>query len=70
MATPLFDSDEVPVEMEYEGTAVSQYPVAEAEVTPNGVLFVLGTKHTDCLAKDKCGVPSVNADGCAAPGCC
>ena len=30
MAGPLFDSDELPVEVEYEGAVVSQYPVAEA----------------------------------------
>jgi Family of unknown function (DUF6428) len=70
LAAPLFSSDELPVEVEYEGDVVSQYPVADADVTPKGLLFQLGTKHTDCLAKEKCGVPLVSKDGCAAPGCC
>lgn len=70
LATPLLGSDELPVEVEYEGAAVSQYPLADAEATPGGVLLTLGTKHTDCLAKDRCGVPLAAADGCAAPGCC
>ena len=64
LAAPLLKSDALPVEVEYEGEAVSQFPVAAAEVTPGGVLFHLGTKHTDCLAPDKCGV------GPAGAGCC
>jgi len=31
------------------------------EVTPSGLLFHLGTKHTACLAPEKCGV---NSGGC------
>jgi hypothetical protein len=64
LAAPLLQSDALPVEVEYEGAAVSQYPVAAAEVTPGGVLFHLGSKHTDCLATDRCGV------GPGAAGCC
>jgi Family of unknown function (DUF6428) len=70
IAAPLFDSDDLPVEVEYESGVVSQYPVTEADVTPRGLLFQLGAKHTDCLAKDRCGVPLATTDGCAAPGCC
>jgi hypothetical protein len=63
LAAPVLKSDSLPVEVEYEGVAVSQYPVAAAEVTPGGVLFHLGRKHTDCLAPDRCGV-GPNAAGC------
>lgn len=70
LAAPLFETEELPVEMEYEGQIVSQYPVTEADVTPRGLLFQLGAKHTDCLAKDRCGVPLAATEGCAAPGCC
>lgn len=62
VAAPLLKSDDLPVEVEYEEGVLSQYPVAGAEVTPAGILFYLGTKHTACLAPDKCGV-----DG---TGCC
>ncbi|WP_246523576.1 DUF6428 family protein [Gemmata palustris] len=71
LAAPLLGSDDLPVEVEYERDAVSQFPVAFAEATPAGALFHLGRKHTDCLAPDKCGV-----SGCApapngsAQGCC
>lgn len=33
-----------------------QYIVADVEVTPKGLLFVLTDKQTDCPAPDKCGV--------------
>jgi hypothetical protein len=61
VAKPVLNSDDLPVEVEYEAGTISQYPVAGVEVTPAGLLFYLGTKHTACLAPEKCGV-----DG----GCC
>jgi hypothetical protein len=56
----------LPVEVEYEGGLLSQYPLEAIEPTLSGLLFVLGGKHTDCLAKEPC-LPVV---GCSAPGCC
>jgi len=56
VAQPLLQSDDLPVEVEYEDAVVSQYPLSGAEVTPSGILFYLGTKHTACLAPEKCGV--------------
>lgn len=70
LAAPLLKGDDLPVEVEYESGVVSQYPVAAAEVTPAGVLFHLGTKHTDCLAKDRCGIPTADAACCPTAGCC
>ena len=55
-AGPLLQSDEVPVEVEYEEGVISQYPLGGVEATPSGLLFSLGTKHTACLAPEKCGV--------------
>jgi len=63
IAGPLLGDDDLPVEVEYEGEAISQFPLAAAEITPSGVLFHLGSKHTACLAPDQCGVPGE-------PGCC
>ncbi|MGL6094948.1 MAG: DUF6428 family protein [Fimbriiglobus sp.] len=68
MAGPLLGTDDLPVEVEYEAGVVSQYPLGGVEVTPAGLLFSLGTKHTACLAQDRCGVPGVA--GAAAQGCC
>jgi Family of unknown function (DUF6428) len=56
IAGPLLESDDLPVEVEYEEGTISQYPVAGVEVTPAGLLFHLGMKHTACLAPEKCGV--------------
>jgi hypothetical protein len=70
MASGLLGSDELPVEVEYEGTSISQFPIAAHEITPAGLLLQLGTKHTDCLARDRCGVGEL-AQACGPnTGCC
>ena len=61
IARPLLQSNDLPVEVEYEDAVVSQYPVGGAEVTPSGILLYLGSKHTACLAPEKCGV---GGEGC------
>ena len=70
LAAPLLKANDLPVEVEYENGAVSQFPVTEAEATPSGVLLHLGTKHTACLAMDRCGVGATDAACCTTPGCC
>ncbi len=50
--------DQLDVEIEYEGCTVSLYPVASAEITPEEVRLQLTGKHTDCLAKEACGLES------------
>ena len=62
VARPLVESDDIPVEVEYDNGILSQYPVGGVEVTPSGLLFYLGTKHTACLAPEKCKVGDT--------GCC
>jgi len=52
----ILNSDDLPMEVEYEDAAVSQYPIGGVKSTPSGLLFYLGTKHTECLAPEKCGV--------------
>lgn len=70
LARPLVKDAELPVEIEYESGVVSQYPVAAAEVTPSGILLHLGTKHTACLAPDKCGVDQNHSSCCSTSNCC
>jgi hypothetical protein len=70
IAAPLLKSTDLPVEVEYENGTVSQFLVAAAEVTPSGILLHLGTKHTACLAQDKCGIVPASTSCCATPGCC
>jgi hypothetical protein len=70
LAAPLLKTTALPVEVEYEDGRVSQFPVSAAEVTPSGVLLHLGTKHTACLAPDRCGVDVAGPSCGATPGCC
>lgn len=55
------------IEIEYEDTVISQYPVASYAVTDSAVVLHLAAKHTDCLAKGVC-LPMLA--GAAATGCC
>ncbi len=65
----ILSGDFLDLEIEYEDKIISQYPVSEAIVSDEAVTLVLTTKHTDCLAKELCIVPS--GGGCApASGCC
>src|SRR5262249_23459395 len=71
LAAPVLKATDLPVEVEYEAGVVSQYPLVAAEVTPSGVLFHLGSKHTACLAADRCGIPPLPSTHCCSPpGCC
>lgn len=44
--------NDLEIEVEYQGTTIGKYGLDF-----NGSNFLLTTKLTDCLAKDKCGVP-------------
>jgi hypothetical protein len=70
LTTPLLTAPDLPVVVEYEHGWVSQFPMSAAEITPSGILFHLGTKHTACLAPDRCGVEAVGTTGCTTPNCC
>ena len=70
LAAPLLRTTDLPVEIEYEAGVVSQYPLVAIEVTPSGVLLHLGSKHTACLAQDRCGITPAEASCCSSPGCC
>jgi hypothetical protein len=51
---------------------LSQFPVIGAHTENGFLVFRLGVKHTDCLAKELC-LPAANSDKeacCSAGGCC
>lgn len=56
LADSLLGTDDMPLEIEYGQEHISQYPVGNVEITPKGLLIILGSKRTECLAPDKCGV--------------
>lgn len=68
--SPLFGSMQMPLEVEYDDGRISQYPVLGFENTSQGIVLVLGAKHTACLAPDRCGVQLDVVSGCSGPGCC
>lgn len=74
MAGDLLGGDDPVVEVEFERGVVSQYPVVGVEPQQGLLLFHLGLKHTDCLAKDRCGIPvaadASRSSGRCGPGCC
>ncbi len=80
-AAAVLGPEDLPVEIEYQDEVISQYPVSEASITGDAVVLHLGTKHTDCLAKELCGLPADDdnasacdtkeaAPCCASGGCC
>ena len=48
--------DDLDVEIEYEDCAVTQFPIKSAFLSGDHIDIQLGEKHTDCLAKERCGI--------------
>lgn len=68
LAAPLFEGEDLDVELEYEDGLISQFPLLKADAHKGLLVIFVGTKHTDCLAKDIC-LPA--ASTCApGSGCC
>lgn len=65
-AEAIFGPEDLSVEVEYEACNVVQLVLAAATPEAERIVLQLGSKHTDCLAKELC-VPS---SGGAAKGCC
>ena len=71
LARSLLPSDELPVEIEFEDGVVAQFPVEAITGNAAELTLSLGFKHTDCLAKELCGVPggeSEDSGGCCGSG--
>jgi hypothetical protein len=74
-AKSFLPDESVPVEIEYEDRVISQYTIDGYESGREAVILRLAHKHTDCLAKELCGVSLPDQKGekttaCCAPGCC
>lgn len=57
LSAPLLGNEDLVVEVEYELETVGKYNLAF-----NNNQFVLVPTQTDCLAKEKCGIPLVNSE--------
>jgi len=70
MADKLLTDAELPVEVEYEAPLISQFSIAGSQVDAEGVVFHLQNKHTDCLAKESCGLEANSCCSDEATSCC
>lgn len=69
--------ESLPVEIEYEDRVVSQYTITGHDIGDHSVVLNLGHKHTDCLARELCGVPlkaagagELKTSCCSGSTCC
>jgi hypothetical protein len=69
-AKAFLPDDSVPVEIEYEDRVISQYTIEGYDSGEHAVVLRLAHKHTDCLAKELCGVPATALEGMESPRCC
>lgn len=72
-AAPILGNEDLEVELEYEDGLISQFPIEAVENSGDALVFTLGTKHTDCLAKEICLPPSLQPASdscCSGTGCC
>ena len=56
LAGSILPAGELPVEVEYEDGVISQFPLTGVELVGETLTLELGAKHTDCLARGKCGL--------------
>lgn len=63
LAGPIVTGGEHPVEVEYEDGLISQFAIEGTELADGVLAIQLARKHTECLAKEKCG--SADDGGCA-----
>ena len=75
LAAPFLSDEELPLEIEYEQSSISQFAVESALVGETAVTFQLANKHTACLAPELCLMPSssaipVSSCGCGPSSCC
>ena len=71
LAGKMLPSDALSVEVEFEAPFISQFPIESVEAIGDALVFHLATKHTDCLAKEQCGLESGNSSCCSpSTGCC
>ncbi len=65
IAENLFGNEDLEVEIEYQTETISRYGLDF-----NGANFLLVTKQTECLAKDHCKTPTIEASCCSTDKCC
>jgi hypothetical protein len=69
LGRPILPGDDLEVEVEWDCCVISQYPIASGWAVADRLEFQLASKHTDCLAKEKCGCES-DAAASMVSACC
>ncbi len=68
----ILPDDALEVELEWDCCVISQYPIASGRAVDGRLEFRLEARHTDCLAKQRCGCeaegPGASAACCQAAG--
>ena len=59
-AASFLETENLEVEVEHEAPFVSQFPILEVAADGEVLFVYLDTKHTACLAEDKCLPPNLN----------
>jgi hypothetical protein len=70
MAAKLLTDSSLPVEVEYEAPVISQFTINGSEMDSGGMVFHLENKHTDCLAKESCGLEAGSCCSSEETSCC
>lgn len=78
LSEKVLEIGDLEIEVEYQGDTIQKFGLDF-----DGTNFLLATKHTDCLAKDNCGIPAEKpkvkfsqlqetSENCCTPnsGCC
>lgn len=69
LTSPLFTDEALPVEVEYEAGLISQFPLDGVTEENGRVVLQLGSKHTNCLARETCGVGAGGDNESGGCGC-
>jgi hypothetical protein len=56
MAEKILGNKDLAVEVEYEAPLISQFSITGWSNPSSELVFILSSKHTDCLAKESCGL--------------
>ena len=71
LSASLLPTDGLEVEVEYQPCCVAQYKISEAASEGVELRLHLAHKHTDCLAREACGLePSGCGCGSSSGSCC
>jgi hypothetical protein len=61
--------DQLDVEVEYDCCVVAQYPITETRSVGEHLDLILGSKRTQCLARERARIEAASSC-CAVAGCC